>query len=284
MYNNKFCIGDLMPYFNTGEVDLFYETFGSGDEYIVFLNGVMMNTDTWHSQAQALQHSYNILLSDFRGQGRSSKPDIPYSFEMHADDLKKLLDDLGIEKAHFVGTSYGAEVGMHFALRYPQSVKSLVLATAVSESDYLLKQKIETWKIAAKHALKLGKQAKFDFFHTCAPLNFSSEYLEKHPNFIDDMSSVLAATQDNWFTAFIRLCECFQQLDITKELNKIDIPTLIIAAEYDDLKTVRYSSILSNEIKNSESVIVMNAGHSMVIENSAEFLTCVMGFIGKVKG
>ena len=272
-----------MPYFNTGEVNIYYKTLGSGDDYIVFLNGVMMNTETWSTQTDVLQENYNILLSDFRGQGRSSKPDAPYSFELHADDLKMLLDELGIKKAHFVGTSYGAEVGMHFTIRYPDYVKSLVIATAVSESDNLLKQKIETWIIAAKHALRIGKEAKYDFFEICAPLNFSSDFLEQNPEFIEDKCKLLSETPDEWFIAFIRLCECFQKLDITDELCKINVPTLIIAAEYDDLKTVKYSSILSNNIPNSESVIVMNAGHSMVLENSAEFLTCVMGFINKIK-
>ncbi|THB73010.1 MAG: alpha/beta hydrolase [Gammaproteobacteria bacterium] len=272
-----------MPYFSTGEVELYYEMLGSGEESIVFLNGVMMNTDTWAIQTRELKDKYNIVVSDFRGQGKSSKPDMPYTFEMHADDLKQLLDGLGIKKAHFVGTSYGAEVGMHFALRYPALVKSLVLATAVSESDALLKHKIETWKVAAKHALELGEQSKYDFFLSCAPLNFSSMFIEKHPDFIHERATSIAKFSDEWFTAFIRLCECFQSLDITGQLHKINVPSLIIAAEYDDLKTVRYSSILSNEIPNSESVIVMNAGHSMVIENSREFLTCILGFISKIK-
>ncbi len=272
-----------MPYFNTGEIDLYYELLGSGDEYIVFLNGVMMNTDTWMVQAKGLKENHKILLSDFRGQGRSSKPDMNYTFEMHVNDLKSLLDELGIKKAHFVGTSYGAEVGMYYALKYPEYVQSLILATAVSESDYLLKQKIETWIIAAKHALTLGKQAKYDFFATCAPLNFSSVFLERNPGFVNDKASIVSEFPDEWFVAFIRLCECFQGFDITNELHNIKTPTLIIAAEYDDLKTVRYSSILSSKIPNSESVIVMNAGHSMVIENSAEFQTCVIGFIDKYK-
>ncbi len=270
-----------MPVFNTGEVNLYYETIGSGDEWIVLLNGVMMSTDTWSYQVNALAKHYKILVSDFRGQGKSSRPDQVYTFDMHVKDLKSLLDNQGIKKAHFVGTSYGAEVGMHFTLKHQSYVKSLTIATAVSESDYLLKQKIETWKVAAKHALELGKPAKYDFFRTCAPLNFSSEFLESNPDFLHERAEMVSNLPDDWFIAFSRLCECFQSLDITEQLCDITVPTLIIAAEYDDLKTVRYSSILSSKIPGSESVIVMNAGHSMVIENSAEFLTCLMGFISK---
>ncbi len=272
-----------MPKVNTGEVDLYYEYVGTGDECIVLLNGVMMSTDAWGYQTPVLSKHYKVLLNDFRGQGRSSKPDHPYTFDMHATDLKFLLDELGIKKAHFVGTSYGAEVGMHFAIKYPEYVKSLTAATAVSESDYLLKQKIESWCIAARHALELGKSAKYDFFLLSAPYNFSTSFLATHPTFLEEKAKEVAKLPDEWFRAFIRLCECFKSLDITDQLHKIKARTLIISAENDTLKSVRYSAIMAKQISKSESVIVMEAGHSMVIESSSEFLTCLMGFINKLE-
>lgn len=272
-----------MPKFDTGEVDLYYEYVGSGDECIVLLNGVMMSTDSWSYQTPVLSKHYRVLLSDFRGQGRSSKPDTPYSFDMHINDLKNLLDHLGIKRANFVGTSYGAEVGMYFAIKFPEYVKSLTVATAVSESDYLLKQKIESWCIAARHALELGSSGKYDFFLLSAPYNFSTSFLETNPTFLEETAKDVSRFPDEWFRAFIHLCECFKSLDITDQLHKIKARTLIISAENDTLKSVRYSAIMAKQIADSESVIVMEAGHSMVIESSSEFLTCLMGFINKLR-
>ncbi|THB66008.1 MAG: alpha/beta hydrolase [Gammaproteobacteria bacterium] len=268
-----------MPYLENDNEKIYYEMTGEGEEIIVFLNGVMMSTESWVFQVPVFSRKYRILLHDFRGQGRSSKPDYEYTFDMHADDIKSLLDELGIKKAHFVGTSYGAECGMVFAIKYPEYVKTLTVSAAVSESDFLLKEKIESWCIAARHAIKYGE--KSDFMLLSAPYNFSSNFIEKHPGFFQEKAELVAQFPDEWFVAFIRLCECFKTLNITDHLSEITAPVLVIAAEHDVLKNVRYSAIMAHNFKNAESVIIMDAGHSLIYEKAAEFNSTLMGFIDK---
>ena len=124
-----------MPNLQVKDVSLFYEVSGQGAETVAFLNGVAMSTERWAAQTPFFSKNYHVLLHDFRGQGRSTLVSEGITFETHARDMAMLLDTLGIHGLHIVGVSYGAEVGMYFALMYPERVKSLTLGTAVSESD-----------------------------------------------------------------------------------------------------------------------------------------------------
>ena len=103
-----------------------------------------MSTERWAAQAPFFGENHRVLLHDFRGQGKSTLLSEGITFETHARDMAMLLDALGIDRLHIVGVSYGAEVGMYFALMYPERVKSLTLGTAVSESDPFLKAMIES--------------------------------------------------------------------------------------------------------------------------------------------
>jgi 3-oxoadipate enol-lactonase len=266
-----------MPYHQVDSVSIHYELLGKGDQTIVFLNGVMMSTESWMFQTECFSKRFQLLLSDFRGQGLSSKPDEPYTFEQHCFELKSLLDHLGIKKAHFVGTSYGAEVGMKFAILYPEYVQSLCIAGAVSESNNLLRSKIESWCIAARHAIEFNK--KRDFLLITAPFNYSSNFLERHPTFLEEKADMLVDYPDEWFSAFIRLCECFKTFNITKDLHKITTPVLVIAGEHDILKSVRFSALMKRQIPHAESLIIMDSGHALVIENAGEFNSALLGFI-----
>ncbi len=109
-----------------------------------------MTTQSFYTFLPILSKKYKILLFDFRGQGNSSKDDEKFSFEMHSDDFYRILKELNIEKINIVGVSYGGEVGLKFALKYQEFVKSLIIVTSTSEVDDEMKQKIENWINGAK--------------------------------------------------------------------------------------------------------------------------------------
>lgn len=100
-----------MPFLNVQEeVSLFYEVKGDleSSETIVFLNGVMASTNSWYQFIPFFERfGYKMLLHDFKGQLKSSKPEGPYTFEEHAMELKELMDFLQIKNANLIGTSYG---------------------------------------------------------------------------------------------------------------------------------------------------------------------------------
>jgi len=104
---------------------LYYEVRGSGPP-VVLLHAGDLDLSMWDPQVSPLARSFRLIRYDARGHGRSSAPRGPYST---VEDLRRLLDHLGIPRASLVGISMGAGVTLNFATTYPQRVRQLVLVS-----------------------------------------------------------------------------------------------------------------------------------------------------------
>ena len=100
-----------MPVTESNSISIYYETKGSGDP-LMLINGWGGNLDSWSDHmTDLLAEKYQVIMMDNRGTGRSDKPDIPYTMDMMAADVKGVLDALGIKNAHIMGFSMGGEIG-----------------------------------------------------------------------------------------------------------------------------------------------------------------------------
>lgn len=255
-------------------MNLYYELHGSENAPVLVLNnGILMNAATsWVYQTKTLSKNYRLLQYDCRGQGGSDHPESPYSMDGHADDLSILLDALKVEKAHIAGISYGGEVAQAFALKYPDKVRSLILMDTVSEVSSELRLIIQSWV----DALKTGDALAF--FNATVPWNFSSEFIANNKALLEDAKKRYALLD---FPAVIRLCEAFFEVDFTKRLNEIKVPTCIMVGELDLLKGVRYAEILKKNIPHAEYHVLMGAGHASCWERPQEFNSVMLGFLAK---
>ena len=99
-----------MPIFTHYGIDINYTDVGSGDP-IVFVCGTFTKLQMWNFQIDYFRDKLRVIAFDNRGTGKSSRPDYPYTMNMLVEDLKNLLDHLGIEKAlHSCGSSMGAMI------------------------------------------------------------------------------------------------------------------------------------------------------------------------------
>ncbi|MBN1661938.1 MAG: alpha/beta fold hydrolase [Anaerolineae bacterium] len=254
-------------------IDLYYELHGPEDaDVLVLSNGVLMSTASWAYQAPVLSRHYRVLLYDARGQWQSDHPEGPYTMELHADDLAALLDVLGIERAHIGGTSYGAEISMVFALRYPERTQSLIVTSAVSHVDPLLRGLTDMWTLAAR----AGDPELL--YRVVYPLTFSEEWIAAHED-------VLAQARQRYealdMRAFCNLMDCFAQMDVTADLHNIEVPALVVVGEEDLLKRRIYSEIIYHELPNAEFAIIPHAGHAAMWEQAGVFNTLILGFLAK---
>lgn len=102
---------------------------GAPREDLVMVHGLATNMAFWYfNHALPLAKKFRVTLYDLRGHGRSDMPSSGYSPEVLADDLAGLLDQLEIERAHFMAHSFGGVVTLNFACKQPERVSSLVLA------------------------------------------------------------------------------------------------------------------------------------------------------------
>jgi len=251
-----------MPTAEIQGVSFYYELSGQGNETIVFLNGIAMSVAHWAPYVQAFQGEYRCLCHDMRGQTLSEKPEGEYSLDLHAQDLAELMDMLGIARAHLVGTSYGAEVAMAFAVRFPEKCLSLTLIDGVSETDPLLEAIVDSWIQAAEKDARL-------FYRTILPWNYSPGYIGANRELLAKREASVTNLPREWFEGFNRLCAAFLKINLTESLSAIQCPTLIMVGEKDILKPYKFSKIIEQRIKGSQLIILPGAGHAAVLEEPA---------------
>jgi len=260
-----------MPKTEANGIGIYYELHGPAEaEVVVLSNGVLMSTASWAYQVPALSRCYRVLLYDCRGMWQSDHPPGPYSMELHADDLAALLDALGIEQAHIGGISYGAEISMVFALKYPERARSLILSSAVSQVDPVLAGIAGMWLAAAQ------RRDPGLFFAATYPFNFSQRWIAAN-------SAALAQARSRYetldFDAVAALCQAFLDLDITGELHHIVAPALLMVGEEDNLKPRAYADIIAREISHAAYAVIPGAGHAVCWEAPLAFNSLVLGFL-----
>jgi len=263
-----------MPKTQIGDIKLYYELHGAEDAPLLVLNnGILMNAATsWVFQTGVLSERFHLLQYDCRGQGQSDHPDGAYSMELHADDLAQLLTELGYEKAHIAGISYGGEVAQAFALKYPHRVRSLILADTVSQVGPELRIIVKSWLDAARSR---NSEA---FFNATVPWNFSAAFIAANPELLADARQRYNSLD---YAAIVRLCECFLGVDFTDRLSEISCPICIMVGSDDLLKGPAYARVLKEWLPQAELHILNGAGHASCWERPQEFNTVVLGFLTK---
>jgi len=114
---------------------LSYQFYGKGFP-IIFIHGYGAKKEIWKTQVADISKKFQTITFDLRGTGESDRPNIPYTMKMLAEDVKGLMDFIGIEKVHLVGRSFGGMIAQHFVLQYPEKVEKLVLiATNFGRTD-----------------------------------------------------------------------------------------------------------------------------------------------------
>ena len=262
-----------MPKVSIKGKNIYYEIHGDG-EPLVILNGIMMSTGSWNSFIDVFSKKNKLVLLDFVDQGQSDKMEEQYSQDLHVEMLNELLERLNLEKIHLVGISYGGEIAQRFVLAHQSKVKTLVLANTTSYTSHILKDIGENWIQAAKTHDGVA------FFKATMPYVYSGEFYEENIQWLKEREKSFANTlKPEWYEGFIRLVKSAENLNITEEINKIKVPTMIIGAEYDTTTPLRYQQEIHKMIPNSKLVSINGSGHATMYEKPYEFASLIIGFI-----
>ena len=120
-----------MPTANMRDIELYYEEHGQGQPLIMVL-GLGQDLATWGFQIEELSRHARLIVFDNRDSGKSSRCPDNYTTETMAQDTLGLMNHLGIDRAHLLGTSMGGMIAQHVALMAPQRLNSLILAGTTS--------------------------------------------------------------------------------------------------------------------------------------------------------
>ncbi len=258
-------------------LNLYYEVQGnaSAKKTIVFLNGLSQSTIAWILTVPHFKENYRIVLVDFIFQGQSDKTGESRSFDQHAKDILRLLDELKSDKVILAGLSYGSLVAQHFAVLFPQRLEKLVLiSTFAHKTPYYDAIELAWWR-----ALELGGYPLM--LDIMLPSVLSEEYF-KNPLIPIEMMKQARQEVNGEKEALFKLMQATKDRDDYRgELQKIKTPTIVIQGEKDLLLPVHMAAEVAKHIPNSEFKIILGAGHTLNLEAVPQMSKEIKDFISK---
>jgi pimeloyl-ACP methyl ester carboxylesterase len=255
-----------------GAVTLYFEEHGAGDETIVLVPGLGLTTRAWTGVVDQLKAGYRVVVLDPRGAGRSDKPDVPYTGEINATDTRVIFDAAGIERGHFVGMSMGGMIGQEFAIRFPERVKSLVLASTYAATDAWSQRLFEVRK---QMILELGL---LDHFRLSIMFVFS-------PFAFREMADEVAAIEGSLIenppdkNAYLRQLQFCMDHDTVDRLDQIQAPTLVVTGLHDILTSPIQGKELTEWIGGARYVEFPEASHGLIFEEVDKFSRLVREWV-----
>lgn len=238
-----------------------YEIAGTKENArrVVLIHSLAMDRHFWRPVAERLDAA--VLLYDCKGHGQSPKPAGPYTVEGFADDLARLLDEVGWRSALLAGASMGGCVALAFATRYPERAAALGL---VDTTAWYGPEAPRQWEERARKALQGGLQTLVDFQVTRW---FSDAFRARHPEVVEQC---VATFLRNDVSAYAESCRMLGAADLRAGLAGIAVPTAILVGEEDYATPLSMAQALHAGIRNSSLTVLASARHLTPLEKPAE--------------
>jgi pimeloyl-ACP methyl ester carboxylesterase len=254
-------------------VTTYYERRGSGRP-LMLVAGLAADNAFWMPSADALAARYDVVMPDNRGAGRTTPLDVAASIRAMADDCIALADRLSLRKFSIAGHSMGGMIALDCALRYPERVDRLVLASSAACASAWNNDLFATWATL--------------FTRVERPLWFRNLfYWVLSPAFLDNARSFdalvqLAAAYPHQQTpaALAGQVKAIAGFDARAQLSSVAARTLVMAGTLDIVFRIEDAAAFAKSIPHATFAPVEGAAHSFPMESPAEFTQRVLEFLG----
>src|SRR5437867_5811897 len=212
----------VMTRIRAGEIALGYEVLGDAGEWVVMIMGLGYGRWGWNWNAPALGRRFRVLTFDNRGVGESDAPEGPYTAAQMAGDTLALMDALGIERAHLVGTSLGGFVAQELTLAAPGRVRRLVLACTAFGGPGMAPMPERTVRLMAE-APSLPDDVRLRRF---VENGFSDAFVAAGPEVVEEIMGLRRATAQP-LSAWLSQSAAGATFDASARVHQIAAPTLV---------------------------------------------------------
>ena len=231
---------------------------------LVLSNSIGTTQAMWDAQAEALAGEFDIVRYDHRGHGSAPVPPGPYSLADLGGDVLELLDERGIERAHFCGLSLGGMVGMWLAEHAPERIDRLVLCCTAPRMDAdIWAERIAT--IRESGSVEPTADAAMERW-------FTPRFRAERPGVVARFRAMVASTPAEGYVA---CAEAIVGMTIEDGLGSISAPTLVVAGAHDPSTPPEQGEAIARAIPGARFEIV-DAAHMANIEQE-ERITALMG-------
>ncbi|MEO8133272.1 MAG: alpha/beta hydrolase [Betaproteobacteria bacterium] len=277
-----------MPTIRTDDrVNLYYEEAGTGTP-IVFVHEFAGDYRSWEPQMRHFSRRYRCVTYSARGYLPSDVPDSAdsYSQDRQRDDIRAVLDGLGIDRAHIVGCSMGAFATLHFGMEFCTSeasarALSLTLVGCGAGAHPAVYRQFREDSVQRAAAIRREGMAKLaaTYGHGAARI----QYLAKDPR---GFAEYLAQLEEHSDAGSANTMEGYQGrrpclYDLTDRMAAIDVPVLVICGDEDEL-CLEPSLLIKRAVARAGLSILPNAGHAVNLEEMRAFNQVLDDFLHQV--
>lgn len=263
-----------------------YQILGAADKpKLVFLHGLMGGANNWKRIIQDLQEEYHILVFDQRGHGKSFKPHYGYSPKDYAEDLKKILQELGWKRVCLIGHSMGGRNALEFAGLYPQFLWALVLEDIGPEINGDAALRIRSWIEAVPVPFETKKAAREFFNGPFRNLITTSEKPEMLAEFFYwNMEEKSPGVVDWKFFKPGILTSLLEGRDHERwrQLRELKTPTLVVRGERSQDLTQEIFTKMQTMSPLIKGVEIPDSGHWIHFEQPQIFIKVLKEFLSHV--
>lgn len=247
----------------------------AGAPPLLLVHGFNQTSHSWEEVGAALGQDYHVVAFDQRGHGQSMRAaDGDYSREAMVDDMRALVDHLGLKQFRLVGMSMGAAHALSFTAQHPHRVKSLVLVDYAPTVDPEGVQKIKAMFMQSFDSFEQAVQAVHLFNPRRTKANIESR-----------LRHTLAQRDDGRFTWNTDPAFAFQErFSEPPEVMWAQVPhvtpeTLVVHGAMSDVLKSEAATRLAKELPHGALAVIQGAGHSVPGDNPQAFLSAVQSFL-----
>lgn len=272
-----------MPYASASDgVKLYYEEVGRGSS-VVFVHEFADDIRGWSAQVKFFARRYRTVAFNARGYPPSDVPEDAeqYSQTRAAEDIKAVLDHLGLARAHVIGLSMGGYATLHFGLLYSERALSLTVGGAgygSGSADRAVFHR-DTDHVIAQ--FEEGGMAKVAEFYTRGPTRV--QFMAKDPvgwqEFHDRFAGGSARGHANTMRGVQRRRPSIFELE--SRLQRLAVPTLIMTGDEDE-PCLEPAIFMKRKIPTAGLVVIPNCGHAINLEEPDLFNRAVLDFLTAV--
>lgn len=245
-------------------------------EVILIQHGFGRNYAFWYHWVPVLASKYKVIRRDLRGHGLSSTPTGEYGLEELLEEIVDILDQLGLDKVHFVGESTSGMLGEALAARYPARLHSLITCSAPShlpeQALKLFAFGYEDWPSAV---LKLGSRG------WATALSKVPGTVDGTPQYTKWWVDQVARSTSLGMSGYARF---LSKLDARPLLPEVAVKTLILAPSQSAATKLEEQQWIQSQIPGAELVIIEAPGHEIYVQNPHDCQKALLDFLERLSG